>query len=504
MNQVLDINNSITLYKLDESYLQIDSTEMFILKELVDYFTFKVPGAEFMPTYKSKVWDGNIRLFNPVNRKIYTGLKNSIIEFCKINNYEINYDESCGNFNKLEFKEKDLNDFLTYIKPMSGGVPLTYRDYQIESIHHAVNNERLVLVSPTASGKSLIIYSLVRFYLMHPELDNKSILIIVPTTSLVSQMFSDFKDYGFNVDEMCHTIYQGQSKESDKRVIISTWQSIYKMNISYYDKFGMVIGDECHLFKANSLSKIMNNLVNCKYRFGMTGTLDGTHTHKLVLTGLFGDVKRITTTKKLIDNKVLSDFKIQCVVLKYKESLCKEVRKLKYHEEIQWIISNKRRNNIISNLTKSLIGNTLILYNFVEAHGIPLYELLSDKIKDKEIYFISGRISADEREEIRHRAELINNIVIIASYGTYSTGINIKNLDNIIFASPTKSRIRSLQSIGRALRKSNNNKIAVLYDIVDDLRYKKYVNFVCRHFYKRLDIYNEEQFKFKINNIDIK
>jgi superfamily II DNA or RNA helicase len=495
-------NNHIIIHKLDESYLQIDSPEMYILKELVDYFTFKVPGAEFMPTYKKKIWDGNIRLFNPVDRKIYTGLKNKVIEFCNINGYGV-VDSETPNPN-TEFNKSDMGQLSSYISPKSKGKDIAYRGYQLDAIMHAINNSRAVLLSPTASGKSLIIYSIIRFFLLHPDLNGKKVLIIVPTTSLVSQMYGDFKDYGFNVEKSCHKVYQGQSKDTDKCVIISTWQSIYKLKREYYDQFGLVIGDECHSFKSNSLIKIMNNLVHCKYRFGTTGTLDGTHTHKLVLNGLFGDIKQITTTKKLIDSNTLSDFKIQCIVLKYKESQCKEVRKLKYHEELDWIISNKRRNIIISNLAQSLNGNTLILYNYVEKHGIPLHKLIKHNIKNKSIYFISGQVSADIREEIRLKVE--NNdteSIIIASYGTYSTGINIKNLHNIIFASPTKSRIRSLQSIGRALRKSDNNNISILYDIVDDLRYKKYVNFVCKHFYERLNIYNEEKFNFKINNMNI-
>tara|TARA_R110002074_G_scaffold163476_4_gene322985 strand:- start:722 stop:2212 length:1491 start_codon:yes stop_codon:yes gene_type:complete len=487
--------------KLNEVYLEIDSSEFYMLKELVDYFTFKVPGAEFMPSFKMKVWDGKIRMFNPINRKLYVGLLDHFGYFCKKNNYEIVFENDLTDIN---FTKDNLKELVKHINPHSQGKQIGYRDYQLDAVHHSIISNRALLVSPTASGKSLIIYTLVRFYNMHPKVKDKKILIIVPTVSLVQQMYGDFKDYGWNVEKFCYKISAGVDKHTDKKVVISTWQSIYKQNFDYFDQFGVVIGDECHLFKANSLNKIMDKMTNCKYRFGTTGTLDGTKTHKLVLSGMFGDVKQVTTTKALIDNKTLADFRINSIVLKYKKEDCKFIKTLKYSDEVEWIVTNPRRTAFIKDLTLSLKGNTLVLYNYVEKHGIPMFEMIRDAAEDgRKVFFVSGSVKADVREQIRHTTELESNAIIVASYGTFSTGINIRNLHNVVFTSPSKSRIRNLQSIGRGLRKGNGKTSAVLYDIADDLRYKTYMNFAIRHFFERINIYNEEKFEFKINEINL-
>jgi len=494
------MKEQVLVVTIDEVYVTVDSNEFFILKELVDYFTFKVPGAEFMPSFRNKMWDGRIRLLNPNNRKLYKGLISHLRRFCDMNGYELVYeDDAPPNFSK-----KNLEELAQYVNPHSGGKPIQYRDYQLEAVQHSINSNRCLLLSPTASGKSLIIYTLIRFYMMHPDLQNKKIIIIVPTTSLVHQMYSDFGDYGWDTEKYCHKIFSGQDKDTDKRVVISTWQSIFRLDKNYFSQFGMIVGDECHLFKANSLNKIMDKMVGCKYRFGTTGTLDGTKTHKLMLTGMFGDVKQVTSTKKLIDNKTLSSFKIQCLVLKYPPQMCKDNKSKKYQEEIDWIIHNERRNKFINNLTLSLKGNTLVLYNFVEKHGKPMFKDISERAeKGRPVFFVSGAIKGEVREDIRALTEKSDNAIIIASYGTFSTGINIKNLHNVIFSSPSKSRIRNLQSIGRGLRKGDNKSSAVLYDIADDLQHKTYINFAIRHFYERINIYNEEKFDFQVHDVNI-
>jgi superfamily II DNA or RNA helicase len=499
------VDSVVNITKINDVYSEVDSNEIFILKELVEYFTFKVPGCEFMPSYRNKMWDGRIRLLNPNTRKLYTGLISFVQNFCERNEYTCNL---VGFDKDKDITDKELLELTKIIDPHSLGKKIDYRDYQLEAVKHAINKERCLLISPTASGKSLIIYTLIRFYLMHPELKDRKMLIIVPTTSLVSQMFSDFKDYGFDSDKYCHKIYSGEDKSTDKKIVISTWQSIYKMGPKYFEQFGAVFGDECHLFKANSLTKIMEKMTNCKFRVGTTGTLDGTKTHKLVLSGLFGDVKQVTTTKKLIDTKTLADFKIQCCVLKYTPEMCKDNKGKKYKEEIDWILANEERNRFITNLVISRNGNTLLLYNYVESHGKPLYNAILKKLEDtgqsnRPVFFVSGEIKADERERIREITEKSTNAIIVASYGTFSTGVNIRHLHTVIFASPSKSRIRNLQSIGRGLRKGANKESAILIDIADDLKHKTYINFALRHFYERINIYNEEKFDFQVYDIEL-
>jgi superfamily II DNA or RNA helicase len=458
--------------------------------ELSEYFTFYVPGYKFMPAFRNKVWDGKIRLFDRQTNNIYAGLLHYIEKFCKERDYELDVDYELRT--NEEFSLVEAEEFVKKLK-----LPFEPRDYQMKAFVHAIRNQRGLLLSPTASGKSLIAYLITRY------LKCKT-LIIVPTISLVAQMYKDFKDYGFDSDTYCHTITAGADKASKKPIIISTWQSIYKMPKDYFNQFDLIIGDEAHLFKAQSLTKIMTSLTDCAYRFGLTGTLDGTQTHRLVLEGLFGAVKQVTTTKELMDESKLANLKIKALVLKHQEDNCKAVKNFKYAEEIDYLVSSLSRNKFITNLTISLKQNTLVLYQFVHKHGEPLYKMIKDRAGDRKVFFVHGGVEADEREMVREVTEKEQDAIIIASYGTFSTGINIRRLHNIVFASPSKSKIRTLQSIGRVLRLGENKDQATLFDIADDLTYKSRKNFTIEHFVERMKIYNDEKFDYKIYTINLK
>ena len=321
-------------------------------------------------------------------------------------------------------------------------------------------------------------------------------------------MKSDFADYSktdnWDASENIHQIYAGKDRVSSKPIYISTWQSLYKMTINYYAEFDFILGDEAHLFKAKSLTSIMEKTIKTKYRFGTTGTLDGTLTHKLVLEGLFGKIHTVTTTKDLIDKKTLSPFQIKSLVLQYPEDICEQVKSYNYKEEINVIVSNEARNRFIRNLAISLSNNTLVLFQLVEKHGRIIYDLIKEKAKDeRKIFFVYGGTETTDREDIRGIVENETNAIIVASYGTFSTGINITNLHNVIFASPSKSRVRNLQSIGRGLRKNESKEMATLYDIADDFSYKSYKNYTLKHFVERIKLYNEEQFEYTIITVPI-
>ena len=479
--------------KIDETYIHLE-VEDGLERELTDYFTFEVPGAKFMPHYRKKLWDGKIRLFSPHNGRIYVGLLPYIKEFCSRNSIE--YIIEKGVENDRNVIRESVRDFAESLRPKSGGKPIQFRDYQIDAVWHALQRNRCLLLCPTASGKSLIIYTLVRYY----HLMNLKTLILVPTTSLVEQMYSDFIDYGWK-DEYIHRVYAGHDKGSKKPVVISTWQSLYKLHRPYFAQYNCIIGDEAHLFKAKSLTDIMVRSSKCQYRFGLTGTLDGTQTHRLVLEGLFGQVKQITTTKELMDNKTLAKINIDCIVLKHTEEECKRVRKYTYAEELNYVVSHTKRNKFIEKLCKTIKGNTLVLFQLVDKHGVLLYNEL--KKLDKKVFFVYGGTTAETRERIRAIVEKEKDSLIIASYGTFSTGINIRNINNVVFASPSKSRVRVLQSIGRGLRQTKDKTMVRLFDVSDNISYKSRQNFTYRHFTERLNIYKEEQFKYEINRINL-
>lgn len=497
----------IKIKKKNHAMILIDS-EPSVLNELSDFFTFYVPGYKFMPAYRNKVWDGKIRLFDIRTHELYAGLYAYVKEFASVEGrdyaIELEHDNYYGYPETTE--EVDMSFLNKFTLTDNKGDKIEPRDYQIRAIEHGLTKRSAMLISPTASGKSLIIYCLMRWYL---ENRNKKVLVIVPTTSLVEQMYTDFGAYssyddGFDVN-CCKRIYSGAPKKSEMPdVIISTWQSIYKLPGAWFEQFGCVFGDEAHNFKAKSLTSILTKMRDAEFRYGTTGTLDGTQTHKLVLEGLFGPAFYVTTTKTLMDRGSLAQLDIKVLLLKYSDEHSRVVNKYKYQDEVDWIVRYGNRNNFITNLAVDQTGNTLVLFQFVEKHGKPLYDKIKAKAHTRrKIFYVSGETDTDTREHIRKITEEQKNAIIVASLGTFSTGINIRNLHNIIFASPSKSQIKVLQSIGRGLRKSDDGKDTTLYDIADDLHWKSSKNYTLLHAAERIKIYTKEQFKFNIIEIPL-
>ena len=485
---------NIIVDKVNDVYIRIDADQS-ITRELSDYFSFEVPGYKFTPQFRRRVWDGKIRLFSYATGQMYVGLYPYLKDWC--NKKSIHIVESSDILTHSTHTAADIQALIdTY------DISITPRDYQIAAFKFALEYDRGMILSPTASGKSLIIYMLCRHYM---NMIDNNILIIVPTTSLVEQLYKDFKDYGFDVDKNVSRKYHGYDIDLDKRITISTWQSLYKMPKKFFEDYGAVIGDEAHLFKAVSLTKIMTKLTDCKYRIGLTGTLDDSKTHKLVLQGLFGMVNKVVSTSELIDRKQLAQLKVICLNLKYNEVESKKVKDVKYFEELEYITSSKPRNKYIRNLALALKGNTLLLFQLVEKHGEILFNLIKEKADQKrKVFFVFGGTDTDDREQIRAITEREDDAIIVASYGTFSTGINIRNLHNIVFSSPTKSPIRVLQSIGRGLRVGDKKDSATVYDLSDDLSYKGKPNFTLNHFKERVNIYNREGFNYEIHTVDLK
>ena len=483
----------LKIAKKNEVYLKVEAPD-HVKYELADFFTFEVESAKFMQkTKRYRGWDGKIRLFSPSTGELYCGLVDYLTDWAKKNKYEYEIEES-----EFYGSPDDVNDLITpvgvagFVKSLN--LPVKVRDYQYQAIYECLRYNRRLLLSPTASGKSLMIYALVRY---HVNIE-RNVLIVVPTTSLVEQMYKDFKSYGWKASSYCHRIYAGQEKYTNHQVVITTWQSIYKEPKKWFDRFDCVIGDEAHLFKAKSLSTLMGKLHDCKYRIGFTGTLDGANVNQLVLEGLFGRCSQVTSTNKLMKKGYVAKLKVKVLLLKHEEKLFEG-----YQDEIEYLVEHDGRNNYIKNLAIDLKGNTLILFNYVDKHGIPLFNLINSNT-ERPVYLVHGGVDTDDREDIRHLTETSDNAIIVASYGTFSTGINIKNLHNVIFASPSKSRIRNLQSIGRVLRKGDNKSKATLYDIADDISTDRGNNYTLNHLMERVKVYNEEKFDYEIIDLKLK
>lgn len=489
--------DKLKLEKVNEVYLKV-SSEASVIQELSDHLTFEIPGAKFSPAYKNRYWDGKIRLLNSLTGLTYAGLVKEISEFADARNYDIEVDPEL----QYNVTFDDVNELIEAFK-----LTKQPRDYQIQAFKTAVEQERNIFLSPTASGKSLIIYLLAKYY---NKVMKQKVLIVVPSISLVMQMKQDFEEYeGKSLD--IHSITAGVDKVSKSPIVISTWQSIYKMPKNWFQQFGCVIGDEVHLFKATSLKSIMEKLIDCRYRYGFTGTLDGSLTNRITLEGLFGPVKQVTTSTELMDRGFIANLKIKAIILTYSKETKKPFLELKkklgknfaYSDEMDFIVTFEKRNKFIRNLALSLEGNSLVLFQYVEKHGKILYDMLTSKDPDRKIYFVHGGVDGVDREKIRSIVENESNAIIVASYGTFSTGINIRNLHNVVLASPSKSRVRILQSIGRGLRIGEDKDEMTLYDIADNLKSGSQLNFTLQHFTERLNIYSGEGFEYKIFNTEI-
>lgn len=437
-------------------------------------------------------------MFDPFKQTIYCGLIDRLIEFCNERGYHCHFngDVLLNDTGLVTSKEVEtiLRDDMCLPKEYDT------RQYQLDGITTALNKRRCVLLASTGSGKSLIQYALIRFYeKMLPE--DKKLLIIVPTTSLVYQMFTDFGDYSkqdesWDAEEQCHIIMAGKEKDTDKRIIISTWQSLVNLPKKYFHQFGFINADECHLAQAKSIKKIVESATNCKYRYGTTGTMKDAKTHYLTIEGLLGPQITVAKTKELIEQNYLSNMRINMVSIQYPEKTRKNLFKTKYQEEIEFIESHDKRTETISKMGDYLSSNTLFLFSR-KHHGKAMFESLKKREKPDEIYYVDGSVSAEKREAIRAACEQPNKTVyVVASYQVFAVGINIKNLHNIVLASSTKSPVRLLQSIGRGLRLHDSKKECVIYDFADDLRYKSWTNYSMQHAKERELIYMKENFDY--------
>lgn len=487
---------NLVITKLNESFIHVDA-EPSVIQELSELLTFDVPHAKFTPAFRKKQWDGKIRLYNRRTNTVNLGLIEYIEEYAKSNDFQLTRD-----FRTSTFTERDYQEFMNELMIFDGNQNLlALRDYQLAGIKHGITNHRAIFLSPTGSGKSAQAFALVKFYFDNTD---KNILILVPSTSLVEQLYTDFIEYSNGqldiVANVCR-IYSGM-KRFKSRITISTWQSLYQEPEEFFEDFETVIGDECHLYKSKETSKLFEKLTHAKYRFGFTGTLSGEHIHQLQLEGLFGKTISLTKTSEMIERNELAQFKIKACILKYSKASAKELRDGTWEDEVQFLIGHPKRNRFIANLAINLQGNTLVLFSRVEKHGVPIFELINKKVGDR-VVFVYGGTDVEIREQIRKSVTTTSNIIIVASSQIFSTGVNIPALKNIIFTHPSKSKIRTLQSIGRALRKSENKYCSHLFDLVDDLRIGQRENFSFRHFKERMELYIQEKFDYEIDRITL-
>jgi superfamily II DNA or RNA helicase len=502
----------VEVTKVNESFVKVYS-DFNIESEIKDYFTFKSPGYQFSPKYRARLWDGNISLYNVKTKFLPIGLYPRLQDFCRDNNIEIIFKE-CDRFSAVSINNDldvlDVSEFVMDLNIWSKNGPITARDYQVEAIHQAIHKRRVTLISPTSSGKSLIIYCIIR-WLLEDDPDAR-ILLLVPNVTLVNQMIGDFKDYsqqnGWDVDKHCQRLYSGQTKELSKRVLVTTWQSFTKIasdrvqGPKILSLYKAVIADEAHGAKGKEMQSILEKCAYASYRIGTTGTIDTSTNAKintLQIEGSLGPLYKVITTKELIDTNQVSGLKIKTLVLKYSTEEAELLKKAEYQEEIKWLVENNKRNAFLMKVALATDGTTLLLVKNRESHAKKLFDALT-KVSSRPVYYVAGTVDPDERERIRQVANK-EDCIIVATFASFSTGVNLPNIRHVIFGCPSKSSITVLQSIGRGLRLHTNKTHMVLWDVIDDLRYKKSTNYSYDHGVERLSIYRREKFDIGIKEI---
>jgi superfamily II DNA or RNA helicase len=455
------------------------------LRILSDQFKFRIPNAQFHPKVKARMWDGYIRLLNTMTGRMYRGLLRDLERVCADEGFTIDVDSDL-----LGESTHSAEDAAAWARTIGLPADRVPHGYQIEALLHVISNHNGLIISPTGSGKSLVAYLIARWF-------NLKTLVVVPAIHLATQMQGDFVSYGCDEDDI-HLIYAGQEKSADVPFTISTWQSLYKLDHEYFDQYDVVIADEVHLFSSKELTAMMERMANTYFRIGLTGTLDGSQTNEMVLTGLFGPKFQTTTTKALIDSGVLTKPQIYVMQLSHKSADVRLPKSAKYPDEVSYICKSESRNRLITNLVKSLKGNTLVLFNYVDKHGKVLYKMGVDEIGDpSKVHLIYGKVDREDREQIRQIIEGSDDNVLYASYKTLSTGVNQPNLHNLVFASPSKGIVRVCQSIGRGLRRHDSKDVFKIYDLADNFRYG------TDHMMERLAIYEAQEFDYKIIKLDI-
>lgn len=500
----------IEFLQYNESNLKISCSDFGEEQDISEFFTFFMDGYKFTPKFRSGQWDGKIRLFNSRYKTLPKGLLKIAMGFCKDREYQFTVDPQLDP--KSNISEDAIREFIRSIPVTSKGKDIGVRDYQEEAILHSFRTYRNILLSPTSSGKSLMLYYKIRY---HIDVLGQNVIIVVPSTQLVEQMLSDFEDYseknGWDVEGNCQILYAGKEKIFSKRLMISTWQSLNAMSKSQpgmlqeiVKRTEVVCFDETHRYSASVVLDIMGRFTYTKWRTGTTGTLDDSKLNKLQLIGLIGDPFQVITTKKLMDEGSITPLKIKMLVLNYPDHVKKELKGLDYKAEINYLVGNEQRTDFIVNLANACSGNTLILFSFVTRHGSVIYEKLLKKANpERFIKFVHGGVDVEEREEIRKIVETHDNAIIIATSSIFSTGTNIPSLENIIFAMPTKSSIRVRQSIGRGLRLKSGKTHCTLFDISDDLSWKAYRNTTLKHMQERVVIYDKESFDYSLVRLNI-
>ena len=492
----------------NKKFLVIDACTELEYEQLKSSLTKKIEGWRFHPLVKKKVWDGNVSFVK--RNKIPAGLWKEILDICKDYDFPVTLNNITDIFD-TEIKEDNFRLWVTSI--FEKHPDFKPREYQIDAAFKILKYRRCLAELATSAGKTLISFMVVAY--MMDKLNKKKILMIVPNVNLVLQATGDFDEYNkCGIPLKTQQIYAGAKIRNSSNLVIGTYQSLVKKDEDYFSQFDAVFVDETHKAKAASIQKIMDKCWHCDFRFGLSGTIPKKGTvNRLSLMSAMGPLVTQVKANQLQQEGFIASCKVIQLHMDYATPAQKESfsflsknpqdRQKLFGLEQNFINQCDKRLDFVCQVIKKSTNNSLVLFHKI-AYGEKIYQKLR-KITDKKVYYVDGSVNVDIREEFKSRMEKNDDVIIVASYGTFSTGISIKNIHNIFFTESFKSEVIIRQSIGRGLRKHSSKDVVKIYDFIDDFRYKAedhdWVNYIYRHGIARRTIYKEEKFPFEVQNI---
>lgn len=510
---ILEVTEDLNFLIISEASEQELDQMRFSMKKRTENFFFH-------PLYKKKLWDGYVH-FMDKHQRIPVGLWYEVKKICKDNNFECKI-RGLKKIIDTEFNETDFNNWCDIFFKDSEIKPY---DYQIDAAKKILKLKRSVSEIATSAGKTLIIFMI--FTYLKQRKNYKNFLFIVPNISLIEQTIDKFEKYSddFNlVNYKFQMILSGESKErkSDCNIVIGTYQSLSKLNNHFFDDIDGVCVDESHYTSAVSIQKILNKMKNTHFRFGVSGTTkvkNVDNAGSFTIQGSLGPFCNSVTNHFLTTKGYTTPVEVRALVLNYlKPELKEKLRNIKYNKsakpttllkiERKIVTEHTRRFRFLIDKIKSSSGNNLVLFADVSGkYGHRIYEKLCEELDDsKQIFYIDGSTPKEIREVYRNEAAKNDTeTIIVASFGVFSTGIDIPNINNIFLTESFKSQVIIKQSIGRGMRKDGVKTKVVVYDLVDDFRIpgSKYQNYLYKHFLSRCEIYKSEKFNFNKIKINI-
>lgn len=515
-------------FKLTEDLRFISLVDFELNSERNDLFNFfkrKSKKGEFNALVDRGIWDGKDKFITKEGR-IAVGLWKEVYNFAN----RFGYDCEIEGINSILNLNLPQDRYLEYVNQLLDGVvdehgnPIKPRDYQIEGAYRAIKYKFCTQELATSAGKTLIFYIFNSFLRSGKKLDssNKS-LIIVPNVSLVGQTAEKFELYSVGKQPWKVCTIGGDDKFNQKtfdesEIVISTYQSLQNWEPKMFQAFGTVCVDEVHKSRGNVIRNILLSCVNWKYRLGLSGTvkIDEQYSDFFRVQENVGPLVMVLSAKHLIDNGYSPNIKIKVVGLKYDRSspylqqyweLKKDGLKM-YNSpkdygrdmlniERGFIFESVERLVFINNLVKKLGKNTLILFSDIKnGYGKKIHQRLLEW--NANTFYIDGEVESSDRDRFKEIMETNNDAIIVASFGTFSTGIDLKNVHHIVFAESTKAEVTIRQSIGRGMRKLAEKNQVIVWDLVDRLD-----GYMEKHAKAREEIYQEQEFEVVKSEVDL-